>query len=343
MIKRTVEISRQVVHVSAGLDQLLIQPYGEDKSARRSIPAEDIGLLMVDQNRATFTAGALTTLMKHGTAVVVCGRDHHPQGLMLPLADHTEVVWRIKDQIAASRPTLKRLWQQVVAAKIVAQADNLGDDHPVRQQLLTLSREVKTGDHTNTEAHAARLYWSAWLHPNRPPRLASSATAQTGAINLDDPDATPGLSRFRRQADAIDPLNAMLNYGYAVLRAAVARAIVSSGLFPALGLHHRHRANNFCLADDLMEPLRPLVDRRVRRLYREGHRALDQPTKARLLHVLTETVETDGSRGPLMVALPRLTASLLACYRKQARRLAIPAMLPETTSHDPDAPTTTPE
>jgi len=326
MIKHTIEISREAVHLSARLDQLVIQPFDHDKSAQRSIPAEDIGLLMVDQARVTVTTSALTTLMKHGASVVVCGTNHQPLGLMLPLADHTEVVWRINDQIVATKPKLKRLWQQIVSAKIRAQADNLGAGNPIRKQLLTLSRDVKSGDQGNTEAFAARLYWSTWLTPNQPPRLASSLTSQAGMTDLDTKDKNPPSkrARFRRDTNGMDPLNAMLNYGYAVLRAAVARAIVASGLFPALGIQHRHRANNFCLADDLMEPFRPLVDRRVRRLYQEGKRELDQPTKAQLLHVLTDPVETETTRGPLMVALPRMTASLLANYRKESNSLLIP-------------------
>lgn len=317
MIKRTIEISRQPAHLSAKLEQLVVQPFDRDKSAARSIPAEDIGLVMVDQPRSSFSYHALATLMQHGAAFVVCGRDHLPLGLMLPLPNHTEVVWRIDDQISVSKPTKKRLWQQLVVAKIRAQAGNIAVESPAHRQLLRMAGEVKSGDITNVEGQAARLYWSAWMAAGQTPRWASSRTAESGMIDLDG-------TTFRRDADSSDPLNAMLNYGYGVLRAAVGRALVSSGLLPALGLHHRHRSNAFCLADDLMEPLRPVVDARVRKLYQAGHRELDQPTKAELLDVLIAPVRTEGQTGPLMVSLSRLTASLVSCFQGKARQLTIP-------------------
>lgn len=303
MIKRTIEISQRAVHVSSRQRQIVVQPYDQDKSAQKAIPAEDIGLMMVDQQQATFTTGALATLMDNGSAFVVCGQDHQPLGLMLPMANHSEVVWCIRDQIAASKPTLKRLWQQIVRAKIANHAALLPTDHPAQLKLAVLADEVKSGDTTNVEGQAAKVHWAVWR------------------------EACEQLKDFRRDPDGDDPANAMLNYGYAILRAAVARAIVSTGLFPTLGLHHHNRANNFCLADDLMEPLRPMVDRRVRDLVQEGTQRLDQETKAQLLHVLTETVNTEGNHGPLLVALPRMTASLLAAYRKETQTLIVPSIL----------------
>ncbi|MCC5829202.1 MAG: CRISPR-associated endonuclease Cas1 [Phycisphaeraceae bacterium] len=317
MIKRTIEISRQPAHLSARLDQLIVQPIDRDKAAAHSIPAEDIGLVMVDQPRSSFSYHALAMLMKHGTALVICGRDHLPLGLMLPLPSHSEVVWRIEEQIAVSQPAKKRLWQQLIRAKILAQAANIPPDLPVQRQLLRLAAEVKSGDSTNVEGQAARLYWSAWLTSSPTSRTSTSRTADHVLSSLES-------DGFRRDPAAADPLNAMLNYGYGVLRAAVGRALVSSGLFPALGLHHHNRANPFCLADDLMEPLRPLVDARVRQLYLAGHRQLDQPTKAELLNILTDLVHTDGQTGPLMVSLARMTASLASCYRGDTRKLVIP-------------------
>jgi CRISPR-associated protein Cas1 len=160
-----------------------------------------------------------------------------------------------------------------------------------------LEREVRSGDPKNVEARAARVYWSAWL---------------------DDGES------FRRRAKALDSVNAMLNYGYAVLRAAVARALVSAGLQPAIGLHHSNRGNPFCLADDLMEPLRPLVDARVRRLRREGVREINPDAKKALLGLLAAQVRLDDEEGPLMVALHRTAASLVHCLRGAASRLLIP-------------------
>ncbi|MCC7193564.1 MAG: type II CRISPR-associated endonuclease Cas1 [Phycisphaeraceae bacterium] len=324
MIKRTIEISRQPAHLSVRNDQLVIQPLDQPKSVATTIPCEDIGVVLVDQPQVNYSHPALATLMRYGAAVVICGHDHLPAGLLLPLSDHTEVVWRVHDQINASEPTKKRLWQQIITAKILRQAGNLPQGSPARGFLENLARDVKSGDTTNAEAHAARIYWSAWLDPEGISNLVSSVTAQSGPIAL-DPDA------FRRDPDGLDPVNVMLNYGYAVLRAAVARALVAAGLFPALGLHHCNRANAFVLADDLVEPLRPLVDARVRDLFLAGRGiqdGLDQSTKAALLSLLTHTVilaPGDGSASPLMVALHRVTASLVRCLRGEENRLALPA------------------
>lgn len=336
MIKRTIEISRQPAFISVRLGQLILQPPEADKSAAHAIPCEDIGLVMVDQPRVTWTHRALAELMKHGAAVCICGDDHLPAGLLLPLPGHSEVVWRIDDQINATRPRRKRIWQQLIAAKVRAQAANLEPGSPARKLLENLAGEVRSGDSTNVEAQAARAYWAAWLtdgprhgpgaaEPGRPaaagPALATSLTAEGGGevFDADRPDAP----RFRRDPDGLDPINIMLNYGYAVLRAAVARALVAAGLLPALGVHHHNRANAFCLADDLMEPLRPMVDARVRELHRRGHARLDQLTKACLLDVLVEPVKINRQRGPLMVSLHRLVASLRRCLRGTGR-LTVP-------------------
>ena len=306
MIKRTIEVSRDAAHLAVRHDQLLIERYArpEDppdaKPFVASIPCEDIGLLAVDHPRTTYTHLALATLMEHGAAVLICGRDHMPAGMLLPFSSNTEVVWRVRDQIEVSKPTIKRLWRELVEAKVRAQAGNLAPDSPPRRLLENLAKQIEPGDSTNIEAQAAKAYWSAWL------------------------EGVPGASDFRRDADGADPLNAMLNYGYAVLRAAVARALVSAGLFPAIALHHSNRSNAFALADDVMEPVRPLIDRRVRELYAGGVVKMEQSTKAVLLQVLEETVAIEDQAGPLMVALHRTAASLVRCYSNPKASLLIP-------------------
>jgi CRISPR-associated protein Cas1 len=192
----------------------------------------------------------------------------------------------------------------LVQAKVRAQAANLSPGTGPRRKLEALARQVRSGDPDNVEAQAARVYWSAWL-----------TDARTAAGEAD--------TVFRRDPDGIGP-NALLNYGYAVLRAAVARALVAHGLLPALGLHHSNRSNAFCLADDLLEPLRPLVDRQVRELYWAGQLELDQPTKAALLELLAAEVETAGRTGPLLVALHTYCSSLVACFRGEAAALDVP-------------------
>ncbi len=318
MIKRTIEISQQPVHLTVRNEQLLI--LRKDGSARTlsaepegllaSIPCEDIGLVLVEEQGTTYTHAALATLLKFDAAVVICGRNHLPAGLLLPFGEHTEVVWRIHDQLAIKKPLQKQLWRQLVQAKIRAQAANLAADSPVRRKLLMLAREVRSGDPANVEAQAARAYWSAWRDSVRAAVVGNSLLATR-------------YSEFKRDPDG-DGLNSLLNYGYAVLRAALARAIVGAGLLPALGLHHANRGNAFCLADDLVEPLRPLVDARVRTLAASDCAELNPKIKEALLGVLTAEVRIAEQTGPLLVALHRMVASLVHCYQGTARRLEIP-------------------
>lgn len=317
MIKRTIEVSRQATHLSVRHGQLVIQPIGEDKSQARTVPCEDIGVVLISHPAVTYTHRALASLAEAGAAVVVCGDNHLPAGMLLPISTHTQVVSRVQAQINATLPAQKRLWQQLVIAKVTRQADNLPPEHPIARALRELAAEVKSGDSTHIEGQAARLYWSAWLTPseNNVPAIRTVA------------DQTFVPTTFKRDQDGLDPVNAMLNYGYAVLRAALGRAIVSAGLVPALGIQHCHRANAFALADDLIEPFRPLVDARVRELHHQGRgqEGLDQLTKAALLGLLTHPVTFDQTRGPLMVALHRYLASFVDCLGDVRQKLRIPA------------------
>ena len=301
MIKRTIEISREPAHLATRLGQLLLK---RDGAIVCSIPCEDLGMVVVDHPQTTYTHGALASLMESDAVVVICGRDHLPLGLLIPLADHSQVVWRIQDQVVVSKPVQKQLWKQIVQAKILAQSNNISEDSPPYRRLETLAKEVKSGDTSNHEAQAARIYWSSWL------------------VNVDNAPHLPA-EPFRRNVDS-GGINALLNYGYTIVRAAVARAIVSAGLHPALGLHHSNRGNPFCLADDLMEPLRPFVDARVRELYWDGRLELDQQVKGALLELLAKEVTTGGERGPLMVGLHRFVSSLVKCYEGKCRELEIP-------------------
>lgn len=312
MIKRTVEISRQPAHLTVRDGQLLIlrkndQPRplpANPPDLAATIPCEDVGVLLVEHAGTTYSHAALTALLEHGAAVVFCGRDHLPAGMLLPVGRHTQVVSRIAQQIAIEKPLRKQLWKQIVQAKVRAQANILPVGSSVRSRLLALSRKVRSGDPNNVEAVAAKAFWGGFRQLT------------------DDPD-------FRRDPDGRAP-NHLLNYGYAVLRAAVARALVTAGLVPALGIHHRHRANAFALADDLLEPLRPIVDEQVFELARGGNTELVPPVKAALLELLTVTVRTSDQCGPLMVAIHHYVASLVRCYEGQSRRLDIP--VPEAKS-----------
>lgn len=295
MIKRTIEISEAPAHLSVKDGQLLIARRGEQRTETPAIPCEDIGLLIVDEHSTTYSHAALAILLQHGAVVVMCGRDHLPIGMLLPLADHSQVVQRLNQQIAAPKPLRKQLWKQIVQAKIQAQARNLPRESTQYRRLGVLAREVRSGDPKNLEAQAAKVYWSAWL----------------------------GEEKFKRDPDGASP-NHFLNYGYAVLRATVARALVACGFQPALGLHHSNRSNPFCLADDLLEPLRPLVDEVARTLHFAGRDSLDRDAKAELLKLPAATVCFDGESSPLMVAVQRMAGSLVGCFEGTRKRLLIP-------------------
>jgi CRISPR-associated protein Cas1 len=327
MIRRTVEISRTPMHVALREGRVLLLRKGDapprpqpahQANLAASIPVDDLGMLIVDEARTTYTHQALCALAAAGAVVVVCGAgqgvgvvgDHLPVGLLLPLSEHSEVVWRLDDQVSASAPLKKNLWKTIVVAKIAAQAAALalsgGEGLPAAGSLRAMAGLVRSGDAENHEAQAARVYWSAWL----PPPAAGAA----------------GDAAFRRTPGdaAAPPPNNLLDYGYAVLRAAVARALVGAGLLPTLGLKHRHRANTFCLADDLMEPLRPMVDLTARRLFLSGHPRLTQPVKAAFLHLLAAPVRDRTGEGPLMVVLHRYAASLAQSLAEKRDRLDPP-------------------
>ena len=312
MIKRTIEISTQPMHLTTRNGQLLLlrkeglpkRLPAEPPDLAASIPCEDLGVVLIEHAGTTYSHAALTTLLSHDAAVVICGPDHLPAGMLLPMMDHSEVVHRLHDQISIKKPLRKRLWKQIVQAKIRAQAENLPAGSSIRARLLALVRNVRSGDPTNVEAQAARAYWQVWLQ-------SDGAEAHN----------TP----FRRDP-AGPPPNNFLNYGYSVLRAAVARAIVSAGLTPALGIHHHNRANSFCLADDLVEPLRPVVDEQVRELHHDGHTELTPAAKTVLLESLTLRVRTSDGTGPLMVGLHKYIASFVQCLRGAADCLAIPVV-----------------
>jgi CRISPR-associated protein Cas1 len=309
LIKRTLEISREPAHLAVRNQQLVLK---RDGQVVGTIPCEDIGLVMVDHPQTTYTHSALAQLAESDAAVVLCGADHLPVAMLLPLADHSQVVWRLRDQLGVSKPLQKQLWSQLVIAKVEAQARNLAEGSSPQKKLFALAKEVRSGDPTNIEAQAAKIYWANWLND----------------ASAEELDSEP----FRRDP-ALAGLNSFLNYGYAVLRACIARAIVAAGLQPSLGIHHRNRSNAFCLADDLIEPFRPLIDDRVREMYRQGYDELKQEAKAELLNILTMPMQLGEQTGPLMVMFSRLTASLVRCFTGESKKLEIPVPVETLSPH----------
>ncbi|WP_288148793.1 type II CRISPR-associated endonuclease Cas1 [Bacteroides acidifaciens] len=268
-------------------------------------PIEDIGIVVLDCKQITITQGLLEALLENNSAVITCDNRSMPVGLMLPLCGNSVQSERFRDQIDASLPLKKQLWQQTIKAKIRNQAAIL--THWTSKETGCMRRwenDVKSGDPDNLEGRAAAYYW------------------KTLFSDFDE------LKDFTRDRDGIYPNN-LLNYGYAVLRAVVARALVSSGMLPTLGIHHHNRYNAYCLADDIMEPYRPYVDEIVFSIVKEfggKEQDLTKDIKAKLLSIPTTEVIISGKRSPLMVAASQTTASLYRCFNGELRRIAYPEM-----------------
>ena len=202
------------------------------EEAVRTIPIEDIGVVLLDHKQITITQGLLEKLLENNCALITCDNSHLPVGLMLPLCGNTTQSERFSNQIEASLPLKKQLWQQTIMAKISNQATLLQNRRGAEVgNMRKWATDVKSGDSENLEARAAAYYWK---------------------------NIFPSIPHFIRGREG-DPPNNLLNYGYAILRAVVARALVSSGLLPTLGIHHHNKYNAYCLADDIMEPYRPYV------------------------------------------------------------------------------------
>ena len=262
-------------------------------------PIEDIGVIVLDNKRITVTTALLEALLDNACAVVTCNSQNMPVGLLLPLCSNTTQNERFRKQLDASLPLKKQLWQQTVKAKIINQAKVLSQYTGTEVRCMNVWAEnVKSGDSENLEARAAAYYWRNMF---------------------------PQIKGFVRNREGIPPNN-LLNYGYAILRAVVARALVVSGLLPTLGIHHHNRYNAYCLADDIMEPYRPYVDECVIKIMRK-HDDVSQLTrelKAELLVIPCLDVCIDGKRSPLMIAVGQTTASLFKCFNGEIRRISYP-------------------
>ena len=266
-------------------------------------PIEDIGIVVLDNKQITITQGLLEALLENNCAIITCDSHRMPVGLMLPLCGNTVQSERFQDQISASLPLRKQLWQQTVKAKINNQARVLTICSQVESRCMKKwSDDVKSGDSDNQEARAAAYYWKKIF------------------TNI------KGLEDFTRNRDGIEPNN-LLNYGYAILRAIVARALVSSGMLPTFGIHHHNRYNAYCLADDIMEPYRPYVDELVYKIvekYGADNLQLTKEIKTVLLSIPTIDVVISGKRSPLMVGVTQTTASLYKCFSGEQRVIAYP-------------------
>ena len=266
----------------------------------RTIPIEDIGVIVFDNKQITYTNGLLGALVENNCAIITCGDNRMPVALTLPLDVNTVQSERFRLQIEASMPLKKQLWQQTIQAKILNQAHVLkATENAVVKNMLAWSGQVKSGDADNLEGRAAVYYWDNMFS---------------------------FLPNFRRTREG-EPPNNLLNYGYAILRAIIARALVSSGLLPTFGIHHRNRYNAYCLADDIMEPYRPFVDKLVADIVTaEGNvDELSKDIKTKLLSIPTLDAIINGQRSPLMIAASQTTASLAKCYMGELRKISYPS------------------
>jgi len=298
MIKRTLYFGNPA-YLKTSNEQLVIEMHdtGETKTA----PIEDIGLLILDHQQITITQGLMAKLLANNVALITCDNTHHPVGLFLNLEGNTLQSQKFKAQIDASVPLKKQLWQQTITAKIENQANLLQQQREDAKFLFELARNVKSGDSENMEAQAAVYYWKTVF---------------------------PKFLAFKRDREGPPPNN-LLNYGYAILRATVARALIGSGLLPTLGIFHRNQYNAYCLADDIMEPYRPFVDKIVCDIIRMNGKFLElgPSMKKQLLGVPAMDVVLDGQKSPLLNAVQRTTASLVKCFEGKSRKILYPELL----------------
>lgn len=305
MIKRILYFGSNT-YVHTRKEQLLVE-FNNDKN-NASVPIEDIGVVILDAPQMTISRAALSKLLDNKVAVIICNEKHMPVGLLLNLDSNSIQQEIFRNQLNASEPLKKNLWQQTVKAKILNQAKVLKSLNKDYKQLIYWAERVKSGDSENIEGRAAAFYWK----------------------NIFDDI----VQNFKRRRDGADPNN-LLNYGYAILRAIVARNLSASGLLPTLGIHHRNRYNAYALADDIMEPYRPYVDLQVRKLvekYYDRSQIIDQleltpDIKQELIKIAMFDVEMEKEKRPLMIAVRQTTASLADCFAKEKRKIKYPTLI----------------
>lgn len=295
MIKRTLHFGNPA-YLSTRNEQLVIN-YPDETQSARTVPIEDIGIIVLEHAQITVSNALLDKLMVNNVVLASCNKQHLPTSLMLSMAGHTEYNERLRQQLNASAPLKKNLWQQTIEVKIRNQAALLHERGRGQRKLKELAQTVLSGDTSNNEGQAAAIYWQ----------------------HLFD---IPFFTRSQKEM----PPNNLLNYGYAILRATCARSLVGSGLLPSWGIFHANKYNAYCLADDIMEPYRPYVDAAVCRIVEAGA-AYDELTpaiKSELLKIPALDVVIDGKKSPLMIAMSRTTSSLSDCFAGVGRKLLYP-------------------
>lgn len=300
MIKKVLCFSNRA-HLSYKQQQLIIKTTDKanGEPCEHSRPIEDIGVVVIESEQVTLSSYLISALLENKVALIICDSKHMPSVLMLPLAGNTLQSERFEAQISASLPLKKQLWQQTVSMKIKNQGAVLKKATNMEiGNMLAWASQVKSGDTQNLEGRAAAYYWRNLFGEN---------------------------SNFVRRQDGDDP-NALLNYGYAILRAIIARSLVASGLIPTLGIHHSNKYNAYCLADDIMEPYRPYVDLMVVDIIQKLHLPpiITTETKRLLLTLSSLDVKIGALTRPLMIAASMTTASLAKCFLGETRKILFP-------------------
>jgi CRISPR-associated protein Cas1 len=294
MIGRIVEVADDRRHIFVSRGFLVVQDTEGPRKELGQVPLDDIAAVIANAHGLSYTNNLLVALAERGAPFVLCGPNHNAVGMLLSIDGNFQQAKRLDAQIAASKPTHKRLWAEIVKSKLQQQAAALEAAGAPTAPLSALANKVRSGDPDNLEAQGARRYWGLLFG-----------------------------NEFRRDQDG-DGLNALLNYGYTVLRAATARSIVAAGLHPTLGVFHSNEGNAMRLIDDVMEPFRPVIDLRVWQLARQGEGQITPDTKRALVRTLYDDMQTNIGATPVMSCIHKLAISLAQVYLGERERLELP-------------------
>jgi CRISPR-associated protein Cas1 len=294
MLGRIVEVSNDKRHLSVYRGFMLVHSTGEDRQEVGRVPLDDMAALIANAHGLSYTNNLLVALAERGAPFVLCAANHNVVGMLWSMDGHHQQAHRFEAQIACTLPMRKKLWAAIVKSKLLNQAAVLQATGAAHIPLQAMAKQVRSGDPDNLEAQGARKYW---------PMLMGEL--------------------FRRDQQA-DGVNALLNYGYTVLRAATARSVVAAGLHPSIGLHHSHDNNAMRLVDDLMEPFRPVIDFTVWHLQRSGPCVVNADTKRALVKSLYQDLPTQEGKTPVLVAVQSLATSLAQMLLKERNALVLP-------------------
>lgn len=294
MIGRIVEVADDRRHLFLSRGFLVVQDTDGERKELGQVPLDDVAAVIANAHGLSYTNNLLVALAERCAPFVLCAANHNAVGMVLPIDGNYQQAKRFDAQIAANQPLIKRLWAEIVKSKLQQQAAALEATGSPFVPLSALVRKVRAGDPDNFEAQGARRYW--------------------GLLFGED---------FRRDQQGAG-LNAMLNYGYTVLRAATARAVVAAGLHPTIGLHHSNEGNAMRLVDDLMEPFRPMIDLKIWQLHKHGEGQITPESKRALVRTLYDDVQTSAGATPVMVCAQKLATSLAQVFMGEKDKLDLP-------------------